>query len=180
MIISLRGTSGSGKSTLVRKITALCEGGGVPHHVDGRRKAYYTTHDRPDNKTLAVIGHYEIHNGGVDTLKTIDEAYTLARKLDHDGCDVLMEGKCMSDGQKWALETWRDGFDFRVAHLNTPVRLCVSGVRERGHSIAEHSIQRTYDKVARDVAEFQEAGMPHVASGSRADIYAKVREWLGL
>lgn len=180
MIISLRGTSGSGKSTLVRCITALYESDGVPVHVDGRRKAYFTIHRRADGgRELVVPGHYDIANGGVDTLDSLDEAYDIARRADSEGRDVLMEGKCMSDGVHHALEMQREKRDIRIVHINISIEKCVRSVRRRGHSIAEHSIARTHDKVLRNVADFRAFGF-RVFQGERDDCQRVVANWLGL
>lgn len=180
MIISLRGTSGSGKSTLVRKITALYGEGGLPIHVDGRRKAYYTIHGRAyAGRALIVPGHYDIANGGIDTLETLDEAYQIAREADAEGRDVLMEGKNMSDGPPHALNLWRlERRDVRVVHILEPVWKCVQSVRKRGHSISEVTIQRTNDKCLRDVQTFRCHGMPHVFQGPREACFETVRSWL--
>lgn len=182
MIISLRGTSGSGKSTLVRKITALYAAGGTPHFVDGRRKAYYTIWNREDSRgaQLMVPGHYDIANGGVDTLKTLDEAYHLAEEFSAKGCDVLMEGKNMSDGPPHALNLYRRGLDVRVVHLCESLEVCVRGVRKRGHGIAKSSIERTDAKVRRDVQTFRCMGVPHVRQEPRDECFKIVRHWLAL
>lgn len=183
MIISLRGTSGSGKTTLVRKITALYAGGGTPVFVDGRRRAYFTTHLRtdPNGRALVVPGHYDIANGGVDTLPDLDAAYAIARTADDDGHDVLMEGKCMSDGPPHALNLWRlEGRDVRVIHVCESLAKCVRSVRNRGHHISEESIERTHGKVLRDVCTFRAMGMPHVRQESREECFNIVRWWLCL
>lgn len=178
MIISLRGTSGSGKSTLVRRITALYDGGGLPVYVDGRRRAYFTVHARA-GRSLVVPGHYDIANGGIDTLGSLDEAYEIARQADSEGKDVLMEGKNMSDGPPHALNLWRlEGRDVRVVHILEPVAQCVASVRRRGHSISEETIQRTHEKCLRDVATFRCHGMPHVEQGPREQCFETVRRWL--
>ena len=178
MIISLRGASGSGKSTLVRRITAQYDSDHSPVFVDGRRKAYYTVH-RKAGRRLVVPGHYEIANGGVDTLDSLDAAYDIARAADDDDVDVLMEGKCMSDGTRHALAMQREKRDFRVVHIDVSLRTCVRSVRGRGHSIAEHSIERTHDKILRNVADFRAFGFV-VCQGDRGVCQQTVERWLGL
>ena len=183
MIISLRGTSGSGKSTLVRKITALYATGGVPFFVDGRRKAYYTTwvRDPPTGRALVVPGHYDIANGGIDTLGSLDEAYDIAREADAKGHDVLMEGKNMSDGPPHALNLWKmEGRDVRVVHINEPLSKCIRSVRKRGHSIADETIRKTHDKCLRDVTTFRCHGMPHVRQEGREKCFDIIKWWLAL
>lgn len=182
MIISLRGTSGSGKSTLVRKITALYANGGTPFFVDGRRKAYYTIWTREGGlgAPLMVPGHYDIPNGGVDTLNTLDEAYGLAEQFSKQGHDVLMEGKCMSDGPPHAMGLHRKGYDIRVVHICESLNKCVASVRKRGHNIAEGSIQKTHDKVLRDVQSFRTLGMTHVRQEQREECLKIIKHWLAL
>lgn len=182
MIISLRGTSGSGKSTLARKITALYENGGTPTFVDGRRKAYYTTHAREPRtgRALVVPGHYDIANGGVDTLRTLDEAYGIARRADDAGHDVLMEGKNMSDGPPHALALRREGRDVRVVMIDHPLVACCRAVKERGHCISAESISRTRDKCLRDLSQFRALGLERAVSSSRARCFEIVKSWLAL
>lgn len=180
MIISLRGTSGSGKTTIVRKITMLYDGDGSPTYVDGRRKAYYTTHTRGPGRPLVVPGHYEIANGGIDTLGTLDEAYAIAREADARGADVLMEGKCISDGPPHALNLWREGRDVRIVHVCVPIGKCVRSVRNRGHNISPESIERTRAKCLRDVTTFRAMGMLHVRQEEREEAFRIVKWWLTL
>jgi ABC-type dipeptide/oligopeptide/nickel transport system ATPase component len=182
MIISLRGTSGSGKSTLVRKITALYEDGGTPFFVDGRKKAYYTTHNRGGGRGTALVvpGHYDIANGGIDTLKSLDEAYEIASRADNDGHDVLMEGKNMSDGPPHALTLCRDGRDVRVVHILEPVWKCYHAVRKRGHHIQMETIVRTHEKCLRDVQTFRTLGLEHVRQEGREKCLEIVKWWLAL
>lgn len=180
MIISLRGTSGSGKSTLVRKITALYESDGLPTYVDGRRKAWYTTHVRGHGAALVVPGHYEIANGGIDTLPSLDAAYEIAERAAREGHDVLMEGKNMSDGPPHALTLWRKGLDVRIVHIHEPIGKCARSVARRGHNIALQTIERTRDKCMRDVTTFRAMSLPHVRQESREESEKIVRYWLCL
>src|SRR6266576_2151350 len=154
MIISLRGTSGSGKSHLVRQVTNRYERHREWHKL-GRVKPYYVVHGRnPRGRCLVVPGHYEIANGGVDTLKTLDDAYSIAQWAARQEFDVLMEGKNMSDGVGHVNGLMCEKFDVRVVHIDEPIEQCVQSVRARGHSISEHSIQRTDAKVKRDMEKF--------------------------
>lgn len=176
MIISLRGTSGSGKSHLVREVVSRYE----RHRkvcVVGRRQPYYVLHGRNRRgQCLVVPGHYEIANGGVDTLRTLDEAYAIARWAANCRHDVLMEGKNMSDGVYHLEGLMEFGLDCRVVHVNVPIEECVAAVRERGHKISEASIIRTDAKVRRDMERFT----CKIFSGNRDECLAKVLEWLGL
>jgi ABC-type dipeptide/oligopeptide/nickel transport system ATPase component len=175
MIISLRGTSGSGKSHLVRSVTELYE-----KHRDvytgGRVKPYYTFHGRnPKGRVLVTPGHYEIKNGGIDTLDKLDDAYHIARWATKCGHDVLMEGKNMSDGLVRVNELMAGKFDIRLVFIEESLDTCIAGVRARGHKIAEASIEKTLKKVMRDMKRF--SGKMFV--GNREQCFKTVKEWLG-
>jgi hypothetical protein len=183
MIISLRGTSGAGKSTLARAIFEQYE---TKREIgqEGRRQPMYALHGRllPDGigrRTLMVPGHYKIANGGIDTLETLEEAYGLVRWANGLGHDVLMEGKCMSDGAARIIERARAGADARVVHINTPLSECIESVRNRGHNISPISIEKTYRKVERDIETIIEAGL-RVFVGDRAQCRREIETWLGL
>ncbi len=176
MIISLRGTSGSGKSTLVRAVVARYEKHRSVYEGDRKRPMYEIHGRNPDGKVVITPGHYLIGNGGMDTLKSLDDAYKIARWADSCGHDVLMEGKNMSDGAGRAEKMHAEGRDFRVVHLDVPVEECIASVRARGHSISEESIRKTDAKVRRDMEKFT----CRIFSGDRAACLTKVVEWLGL
>lgn len=176
MIISLRGTSGSGKSTLVRHVTARYERRRDVHE-HGRKRPMYSIHGRnPQGRCLVVPGHYEIANGGIDTLHTLEDAYRIARWGALQDHDVLMEGKNMSDGPKHVEALMAEGLDVRVVLLDVPLKRCIASVRERGHNIAEASITKTDAKVRRDFEKFTCTKY----KGSREACLAQVKEWLGL
>ena len=137
----------------------------------------YELHGRtPSGQVLVTPGHYLIGNGGMDTLKTLDDAYRIARWADGCSHDVLMEGKNMSDGVGRVETLHAEKRDVRVVHLDVPVEECIASVRERGHRISEESIRRTDAKVRRDMEKFQ----CRIFSGDRAACLAMVVEWLGL
>lgn len=179
MIISLRGASGSGKSTIVRAIFMKYQ-----YHrskfMDGRKKPYYVVHGMNSfeliTKTLVVPGHYEIGNGGVDTLGSLDEAYHIARWADNMRWDVLMEGKCMSDGVPNVAKLHEEHRDIRVVHINTSVAECHASVIKRGHMISRSSIEKTHVKILRNMEQFK----CKTFSGSRTECLHQVQEWLGL
>lgn len=179
MIISLRGASGSGKSTLVRAITARYAHKRMRYQ-DGRKKPFYVIHGDGSGVNLVVPGHYDIGNGGVDTLKTLDEAYHIARWADDMRYYCLMEGKCMSDGVTNVAKLHHEGKrDMRVVHINTSYDECFSSVRERGHKIAGPSILKTFRKVEANMETFRCMKI-QTFSGSRAECLRTVQEWLGL
>ena len=171
MIISLRGTSGAGKSHLVRRIMELYPNA-HPEFVEFRAKPLYTVH----SGRVAILGHYEIANGGVDTIRRLGEAYALASDL-YMRYHVLMEGKNMSDGVKQVMALTGKGYDIHVVHIDTPVDKCIESVRSRGHSIAERSIIRTHRKVLNDLLFFRKYKV-NVFQGSRDECFEYVKELL--
>lgn len=174
MIISLRGTSGAGKSHLARRVMDGYARS-RPVHVIGRQKPQYTIFTDKGRPPLAVLGHYEIKNGGVDTLPHLGAAYLLAVDL-YPMYHVLMEGKNMSDGVTHAFDL-RDKHDVRIVYINTKIEDCINSVRQRGHNIAERSIIRTHRKVQRDIKRFSEIGMS-VFQGDRDECFHYVRDLL--
>lgn len=169
----MRGPSGSGKSTLVRRLVEPL-GAGLPIMKDGRQKPYYTIY----LGRVVVLGHYEIKNGGVDTLKSISEAYDLAISLQKK-YSVVMEGKCLSDGASNVMRARAAGHDVRALVLDTSVEKCIASVRERGHNIKPASIERVYLQVRRHALAFREAGIP-TYEGNRDQCLEQAREWLSL
>lgn len=175
MIVRLVGTSGAGKSTIVHQLMRARDvDRSVVRRVGRRHPVGYLLH-RGQAPSLYVMGHYEIANGGVDTLDDhLDEIYDDAARWHESGSSVLMEGKNMSDGARRTIELSRRGLPITVVALTTPVDECVRGVRERGHRIAERSIVKTALKVARACAQMRDAGVP-VIECSRARAADEVR-----
>ncbi len=180
MIISIRGPSGSGKSTLVRAIVSHYKVG-ITTKIEGRKKPLAISYQRyGEGKNLMVPGHYEIVNGGIDTLPSLESAYELARIADSQNVDVLMEGKCMSDGTTHVARIQHEKRSIiAIVHLNTSVEECLASVQQRGHNIALRSIQKTHRKVETNVSTFRDMGL-HVFSGNRAQCAAHIKELLGL
>lgn len=144
----------------------------TPVHQHGRQKPLYYR-----GESVVLLGHYEIANGGVDTLKTLDEAYDIARMWSHTH-HVVMEGKCMSDGSRYVMDMVKiEHRDVRVLFLDTSVDQCIESVRTRGHSIADRSIRRTYAKVQRDFENMQTHGINCVRL-SRNEAVTTLTNWL--
>lgn len=178
MIISLRGTNGSGKSTIVRNVMKLYS---HRHQIQypGRRKPLgYVLHPRsPEVKPLFVPGHYEIANGGVDTLESLDDAYDLITKHHSMGFNVLYEGKNMSDGATRLAQVYASQHSVSVALIDEPVKKCVDAVRARGHKIKVDTIEKLHKK-SRRVADILEKTGVEVYRGNRAAVFQQVRQWL--
>lgn len=185
MIISLRGASGSGKSTLARAIFTAYQRHRY-RYKEGRKQPFYTVHGGGSVKgvtsltNLVVPGHYEIANGGVDTLKSLDDAYHIARWADDMRYHCLMEGKCMSDGTSHVAALAHEKRDVRVVHVDEPLERCYESVRQRGHNIARHSIEKTHRKIAVNMETFKCISTIQTFSGNREECLMEVRKWLGL
>lgn len=169
MIISLRGTNGAGKSTIVRSVMKHFNDV-APIMVPGRRNpiGYKMAH-------LFIPGHYEIANGGIDTIDKIELAYELIKFYDSQGFDVLYEGKNMSDGVTNITKLPES--KVRIIVVDHPIDQCVESVRSRGHGIKEETIRRLEKKVSKEAAIFQERGYP-VFRLSRGEAYSKCLDLL--
>lgn len=157
VIISLRGTNGAGKSTIVR---TLMERLGVDNReeirVHWRRKPLGYLYRDAVTSGLFIPGHYEIANGGVDTVESLESAYDLIRLYSGRGFNVIYEGKNMSDGPKWVRLI--DPSEITLVHVELPVEDCIAAVRARGHSIKEETIRRLFDKTIKDMATLESEG----------------------
>jgi len=181
MIISLLGTNGAGKSHLVRRIMSFYP---VSRKLEypGRQKpaGYILTHNNINEKHLYVPGHYEIANGGLDTLPSLPMAYELMRIHALElGCNVLYEGKNFTDKPQNLLDLRDAGLPIAVALIDEPLEDCVKAVRERGHKIQEKTIEALHRKSRRHYYDFQEEKV-ECFLGSREQVFAKVFRWLNL
>jgi hypothetical protein len=180
MIISLRGTSGAGKSWIVHQIIAQCTVTKIAYPTEGKRRPMGLLLALPGRAiSIFVPGHYDIANGGVDTLSDLSTAYKLIEEHAKLGLHVLYEGKNMSDGSGRLLTLVRAGMKCHVLHLSTSLDECVRRVRSRGHAIASSSIKKTRDKIQRDCDKFVRAGVCVDLARSGAALRL-VREWLEL
>jgi len=181
VIISLRGTSGSGKSHVVHQILRSYESVitiEYPNEEGRKSRPRGYVCRRPGQKApLFVPGHYEIANGGLDTLPSLDYAYDLILKHHELGMSVLYEGKNMSDGWGRVVEMKRSGLSVKVILLSTPLRECVASVRARGHQIAETSIRKVYEKCKRDAQKMAAHGLA-CHQMTREQTLRQVRQWL--
>jgi hypothetical protein len=129
-IINLRGTNGSGKSTLVRKI--MGDGPYVPVYL-GKRPVGILIGN------LFVLGHYDITNGGFDTLKNVQEGYNLIAEHADKGHTVLFEGKCNVRDIDRLVEMGAELF-----YLDTPMDVSAQSVLDRGHAIPRKTVEQIY------------------------------------
>jgi len=181
VIIKLFGTNGAGKSTIVRAIMRAYDRK-IPLYQKDRQKpfGYELGAEGRQDYELFVPGHYEIANGGVDTLRDLDDAYSLIVKHAREGLNVLYEGKNMSDGTKRIVRLrLEQRLDARAILVSYPLADCIRAVRQRGHSIREKTIESLYERSFRDAKVLEDCGVP-VEILPRKAAHAKVREWLGL
>lgn len=148
MIINLKGTNGAGKSTVVRRIMRLYQDR-MPIMVQGRLKPIGYLLRQDGMTPLFIPGHYEIANGGIDTIRDIDVAYDLIKTHDASGRHVLYEGKNMQDRSRKISEFHPE--KIRIICIDHPVDECIKSVRERGHTIREDRIVDLAGKIAADV-----------------------------
>jgi len=175
MIISLRGTNGAGKSTLVRRIMKEYEER-HPISIEGRRKPIGYRFYGVGKRALFIPGHYEIANGGIDTIKDLEQSYALIREYFYLGLNVLYEGKNMSDGVNLVMRYFKQD-EIRIVVIDTPVDICIQSVRDRGHSIKEETIHRLARKVENDAQQFIRNGYV-VIKGNREDSFTSCKKIL--
>lgn len=188
MILNIRGASGSGKSTLARKIMdSYGFGDKQPVYDKGRRKPLgYIVYDqrRPHVRDLFVLGHYEIANGGMDTVD-LDAAYAHIAAYAKAGYHVLYEGKTLRDTARNVVQLDRK-HEVRVIVLNTSVDECVRRIRQRKspsgkfHDIAPRSVEAMAKKVARDAVTMEASGVRVYSNVSLDEALPLALQELGL
>lgn len=173
-IINIRGTNGAGKSTLVRRIMELYDRR-TPLIWESRRKpaGYHCYKD--EAPPLFVPGHYEIQNGGIDTFRSLDLAYSLVKSHSKMN-NVIFEGKNMSDGTTRMGELGPKS-DVYVVAIQLPLEECIAAVRERGHTIKESTIERLWIKTGREMKAFRALGYD-TATLPREEAYGLCRSLL--
>jgi guanylate kinase len=129
-IVIVRGTSGSGKSTLVREIMAGYETK-EPEFVEKRKQPLSYTLTAKDKKPLFVVGHYEAQCGGVDTIKTLDQTFSMVRSAHADGKHVICEGMLLASDVKRAIALSEETNDVLIISLTTPIDQCCDNIRKR-------------------------------------------------
>lgn len=198
-VINLRGTSGAGKSTVVTRVMALYPERVPVPRPKGKRPAAYVLR-RPGAPPLFVPGHYETACGGCDTLKTVDEVYTMVRGAVEAGSDVLYEGIMVQDDLRRAvaLDQWvklrnmvppdggsEDPEGIHVIRLTTPIELSLAAVRARREArgetkpLNEKNTRARHETQVRMVGRLITAGVA-VDELDREQAYARVCALLGL
>jgi len=184
MIINVRGTNGAGKSTIVKKIieshetVTQIEYPPEKHRTNRPRKRPMGYLCACDNRRLFVPGHYEIANGGIDTMQDLDYTYELILEHHGWGANVIYEGMNFSDNVKRII-ILNDCLDMRVIFLDYPLADCIAAVRARGHKIAEKTIEHLYYKTKREIGILNEAKVPFIVA-SRENALGIIKQWLEL
>lgn len=175
MIISLRGTNGAGKSTIVKKIMkqyptvrALM----LPYR---RKPAGYIC--EMGTARLFVPGHYEIDNGGIDTIGDLKTVYNLISSFHELGCNILYEGMNLSDSVAILIMMHLSKIDVRVIFLDHPLSSCISSVRARGHKIREQTIVNIYKKCDNQFQRLQREGIRCIKLKRKAALN-QIEQWL--
>jgi hypothetical protein len=121
---------------------------------------------------LFIAGHYEIAIGGIDTFKTLDDAYDV---IDRWGAhrNVLCEGKAQNRDVDYLIGR-QLSFHVVCVNLATPPDEAVASVRQRGHNIRPEIIHRTWRKCQRDAEILRRAGVT-VHDAERAEAMNIVR-----
>lgn len=126
MIIQIRGTSGSGKSTAMRAVMAHYKW--TPVFVEGRKRPlYYFSEDR----SLVVLGHYEIDCGGCDTIGSAPDVYNTIKELPRFPASIILsEGLLWGEDVKWTLELAKEEI-IHAFFLTTGLETCLEWVKKR-------------------------------------------------
>lgn len=194
MIIQIRGTSGSGKSTIVRNILTLFQDQGLVKPVmrTGRKRpiAYRCRHPIPENKDVAIIGHYETKCGGCDTISIPGQSYPmifeLIKRNHNEGRNVLFEGLLISGDVKWASTL--ASMDLRIIELNTSLEECLDSINGRRQlrlgdkytPVNPENTEAKYKLISRGNQKLnKEFGVP-VEVLSREDAMARARDLLNV
>lgn len=203
--IHVSGTGGSGKSTLVRRVMELYP---IKQELlrDGRKRpiGYALSRFRDDIDELYVPGHYETACGGCDTIKTVDEVYSLIASEDGGAHmrAVMFEGIMVQDDvtRAVALDKHLKDTDpgdtgmgplkavrprLYVIRLNTPVETCLERIRGRRAAagnekpLSEKNTRGRYESQLRRCQRLKDAGVAvEVLDGEAA--FARCRELLGV
>jgi predicted ABC-type ATPase len=178
MIINIRGINGAGKSTLVREIMSRYSSViamQYPEEMNKRKPMGYIC--KHHDKRLFILGHYEIKNGGMDTLPSKEFAYKLVLSHHEFGADVLFEGMNWQDNIKNLVWLHQQGLDVRVMFIDISIKKAIQSVHDRGHDIAERTFEKLYKKTNKQFADLGLAGV-YCVKQDRATALNTVVDWL--
>jgi hypothetical protein len=190
----MRATNGAGKSTIVRKImekynTIITVQ--YPKNLKKKKPMGYICVRDSNTRHLFIPGHYEIANGGMDTIRccnasgsisaalSLDYAYDEILKHHEIGCDVLAEGRNFNDGLQRIICMHAKKLDVKIMFIDHPVVACIKAVRERGHTIKEDTIVKLADKCEKEFITLRKVGVP-CDSLPREEALEQIEQWLGV
>lgn len=138
MIVFIIGGHGSGKTTLVRSVMKNMR---PIEHKDRKYPLGYV-----DDKKF-VVGHYEIKNGGADTVRPLDFLKKTIETYARQGKHVIVDGIGQAGIDKYVgpLIVKHGG---AVLHLTTSVEDCAKGIKARGHKLSLPGVQRGHARAA--------------------------------
>lgn len=166
MIVFLLGGHGSGKSTAVRAL--MSEHDLSPVHADGRRHPLGYVDD-----TLFVVGHYEIPNGGADTVRPLEVLEKLVREQARRR-HVVFEGVGQAGFAKVVYRLARR-LDVTAILLTTSLARCCKSVRSRGHVLSADGVSRSWTRCRNAALELERGGVK-VLRLSREEAKIKLME----
>jgi hypothetical protein len=158
MIIRVLGGNGAGKSHLVHRIIAMY---GHRHDRDEVVESILLERGANSMQNVAVMGHYRIANGGLDTQPgKLAEAYDQMKEYADAGWHVLYEVSSQADGHQRLAALHQGGKQCRAILLSTTPDEQVASVRQRGHGIREDIIRASGPRAERITYSLAAAGIP--------------------
>lgn len=149
MIICLRGLNGSGKSHIVREIMKLYPAR-VEMRVTGQRRAVgYKLSGIETMMRLFIPGYYDPLDpsiGGADSLRDVEELYSMIWEAYDAGFSVLYESKGRSDGVSRLTDMFHPGLA-QVVVVDHPISECVREVRVRGGKMLVETARRHHSRI---------------------------------
>ncbi len=185
-IITIAGTSGSGKSHLMRLflVWAKKHGTVTEKFVEGRAAPIGYFIDGVTDRSIYVVGGYDVPTGGCDTIHNIAQVFGMIEEQHTQKRHVLYEGLFvmnMTRGPQLAAEL---GQELCVLQLTTPFATCVTSIdarrAERGQGKLEtkKNTEDNYRRATNYCAKMRDAGA-RVIKVSRVEALPTLLELLG-
>lgn len=168
MIVYLIGGHGSGKSTAVRSLMRA-RGGMTPVVCPGRRRPLGY-----NDGTVFVLGHYDIPNGGSDTVRPMSRMMETMREWSRVSSLVVAEGVGQAGFPRELLRLSRLR-RVEVILLSTDLETCAASVAARGHKLSREGVERAWRR-SRRAAELLRDGGVDVLELSRRATAKRLRE----
>lgn len=173
VIVNVRGACGAGKSTLVKTVLdeeTMKHGFMKKIESPGRRKPIgYVVGN------LFVPGHYEIQNGGLDTIGDLERAHFWIREFFRKGFSVLFEGMNQKRDDRY-LEGIRN--DLAVVFVDIPIETCREGFAAKGQRRKQDYVKDTWGKARREQFRLRELGLRCFSEDTREKALERVRDIL--